>query len=120
MRLERFIRKSLGLKAHTVVKVEELPEGGLVAPVERLPNRPLSCGACGQATGAVAATRRPVRRWRDLSCRDQPLWLVYAPHRVRCRTCGLREPHAVFFQKHPASWITASTSSAPGAGGEAT
>ncbi|MGD0264571.1 MAG: hypothetical protein ABSD47_06365 [Candidatus Methylomirabilota bacterium] len=37
MRLETFIRKSLGMKAHTVVKTEELPDGGLVAHVERLP-----------------------------------------------------------------------------------
>jgi len=88
--MERFIRKSLGLKAHTVVKVEELPDGGLVAHVDRLPHRQLRCGVCGQATGAVAAARRAARRWRDLSCRDHPLWLAYAPHRVRCATCGLR------------------------------
>jgi hypothetical protein len=31
MRLETFIRKSLGMKAHTVVHVEEQPDGGLVA-----------------------------------------------------------------------------------------
>ena len=90
MRMERFIRKSLGLKAHTVVKVEELPEGGLVAYVDRLPHRALPCGVCGQATRQVAATRRPERRWRDLACRDTPLWLAYAPHRVHCPTCGLR------------------------------
>jgi transposase len=38
----------------------------------------------------VATTRRPERRWRDLALRDQALWLVYAPHRVWCPTCGLR------------------------------
>ena len=83
MRMERFIRKSLGLKAHTVVKVEELPEGGLVAHVDRLPHRALPCGVCGQATGHVATTRRPARRWRDLACRDQPLWDPWDPGRCQ-------------------------------------
>ena len=41
MRLETFIRKSLGMKAHTVVKAEALPDGGLVARVDRLPGRRL-------------------------------------------------------------------------------
>lgn len=90
MRMETFIRKSLGLKAHTVVKVEELPDGGLVAQVERLGNRTLRCGECGLPAPKVAKTRRPARRWRDLGLRDQPLWLVYAPHRVGCPRCGLR------------------------------
>jgi len=90
MRLETFIRKSLRMKAHTVVKVEDLPGGGLVAQVDRLPSRRLCCGECGRPAAKVAATRRPARRWQDLALRDQPLWLVYAPHRVWCSTCGLR------------------------------
>ena len=78
------------MKAHTVVQVEEQPDGGLVAHVERLPGRRLCCGECGCPATKVAATRRPARRWQDLALRDQPLWLVYAPHRVWCPTCGLR------------------------------
>ncbi len=38
----------------------------------------------------MATTRRPARRWRDPGCRNTPLWLAYAPHRVSCPTCGLR------------------------------
>ncbi len=90
MRLETFIRKSLGMKAHTVVAVEEQPDGGVVAHIERLPGRRLVCGECGHPARKVATTRRPARRWRDLALRDQPLWLVYAPHRLWCPTCGLR------------------------------
>ncbi len=90
MRLETCIRKSLRMKAHFVTQVEELPDGGLVAHVDRLPGRRLCCGECGRPAAKVAPTRRPERRWRDLALRDQPLWLVYAPHRVWCPACGLR------------------------------
>ena len=42
--METFIRKSLGLKAHTVVKVEaEDGERALVVYVERLGHRRLRC-----------------------------------------------------------------------------
>jgi transposase len=90
MRLETCIRKSLRMKAHFVTQVEALPDGGWVAHIDRLPGRRLCCGACGRPAAKVAPTRRPERRWRDLALRDQPLWLVYAPHRVWCPTCGLR------------------------------
>jgi transposase len=90
MRLETCIRKSLRMKAHFVTQVEALPDGGWVAHIDRLPGRRLCCGACGRPAAKVAPTRRPERRWRDLALRDQPLWLVYAPHRVWCPTCGRR------------------------------
>ncbi len=90
MRLETFIRKSLGMKAHTVTQIEVLPEGGLLAQVERLPGRRLCCGACGRPVKRVAPTRRPERRWQDLALRTEPLYLRYAPCRVWCPTCGLR------------------------------
>jgi hypothetical protein len=54
MRLETFIRKSLGRTAHTVVKTEELPDGRLVAHVDRLPGRRLCCGKCGWPASRVA------------------------------------------------------------------
>jgi hypothetical protein len=76
MRLETFIRKSLGMKAHTVVQVEEVADGGMLAFVDRLPGRRLACGECGHPAGKVATTRRPARRRQDLALRDQPLWLV--------------------------------------------
>ena len=57
MRLETLIRKSLGMKAHTVVKAEDLPNGGLVAQIDRLPGRRLCCGECGRPAPKVAGTR---------------------------------------------------------------
>jgi transposase len=78
------------MKADTITQVDWQPGGSLVAQVDRLPGRRLCCGECGHPAPKVAATRRPERRWQDLSVREQPLWLVYAPSRVWCPTCGLR------------------------------
>ena len=91
MRMETFIRKSLRLKAHYVVTVEEEPvPGALIVQIERLGHRRLRCGVCGRPATCVAPTRRPPRRWRDLDMREQAVQLVYAPYRVWCETCGLR------------------------------
>jgi transposase len=93
MRMETFIRRSLGLKAHAVVKVEEREAEGereLLIYVERLGQRRLRCGVCGLQAQRVAPTRRPERRWRDLAIRTHTVWLVYAPYRVWCARCGLR------------------------------
>ena len=91
MRMETFIRKALGLKAHTVARVEvREAEGELVVRVERLSQRRLRCGVCGLRARRVAPTRRPERWWHDLALRDSAVWLVYAPYRVWCPQCGLR------------------------------
>jgi len=91
MRMETFIRKGLGLKAHTVVQVtENEADGELVVQIARLGQRRLRCGECGLEASRVAPTRRPERRWQDRAMRDHVVWLVYAPYRVWCRQCGLR------------------------------
>ena len=88
MRLETCIRKGLRLKAH---RVQEVREDGqqLVAVVERVPGRAVTCSGCGRGASRVHS-RRPERQWRDLRVREQDLVLVYAPVRVRCRRCGVR------------------------------
>lgn len=59
MRMETFIRKSLGLKAHTVGKVAEGDGVQTVAVlVERMGQRRLRWGDCGRAARAVASVRR--------------------------------------------------------------
>ncbi len=90
MRMQTFIRKALGMKAHYVTGVEQASPTEVVAHVERLGHRRLRCGACGRAVGRVAAARRPPRRWRDLALHGQQLVLEYAPYRVWCPHCGLR------------------------------
>ena len=90
MRMETFIRKALGLKAHYVAQLEQASPSEWLAHVERRGQRRLRCGTCGREVGRVAAARRPPRRWRDLALHEQPLVLVYAPYRVWCPHCGLR------------------------------
>lgn len=91
MRMEAFIRKALGLKAHRVVTIEEDEAAGkLVVHLDRREHRRLQCGECGRGTVRIAPTRRPVRQWRDLAVREHIVELVYAPCRVRCPHCGLR------------------------------
>src|SRR2546426_10752918 len=91
MRLETCIRKGLRLKAHRVREVRE-EDGVLVAEIERIEGRKLTCGACSRRTRHVHS-RRPRRVWRDLRVRDQTLVLAYSPCRVACQACGARVEH---------------------------
>jgi transposase len=86
--VETFLRKQLGLKAHTVTKVEET-ERYMVVHIDRLGGRLLRCGVCRQRCRKVHSVRK-AREWRDLSMRKLPLKLRYRPRRVLCPRCGLR------------------------------
>src|SRR5450631_4711085 len=88
MLMETFMRKQLGLKAHTVTKVEET-EKYLIVHIDRLGGRLLRCGLCRQRCLAVHDIRAE-REWRDLSMRKSTLILRYRPRRVECPRCGLR------------------------------
>ena len=88
MLIETFLRKQLGLKAHTVTKVEET-ETFMVVDIDRLGSRLLRCGLCRQRCRKVHSMQRP-RVWRDLSMRKLPLKLRYRPRRVECPRCGVR------------------------------
>src|SRR5580698_2934764 len=65
--IETFLRKQLGLKAHTVTKVEEA-EQFMVVDIDRLGSRLLRCGLC----------------------RQRCLKVRYQPRRVECPRCGVR------------------------------
>ena len=87
MLVETFLRKQLGLKAHTVTKVEET-DRFMIVHIERLGRRLLRCGVCRQRCRKVHSVRKP-REWRDLSMRKLPLKLRYRPRRVECpRSAG--------------------------------
>ena len=88
MLVETFLRKQLGLKAHTVTKVEET-EKYMIVHIDRLGRRLLRCGVCRQRCRKVHSVRK-TREWRDLSMRKLPLKLRYRPRRVLCPRCGLR------------------------------
>ena len=86
--VETFIRKQLGLKAHTVTRVEETEEYKIIH-IDRLGTRLLRCGLCRQRCRKVHSLGRP-REWRDLSMRKLPWKLRYRPRRVECPRCGVR------------------------------
>jgi transposase len=88
MLVETFMRKQLGLKAHTVTKAEEI-EGCMVIHIDRLGDRLLRCGLCRRRCREVHSVGKQ-REWRDLSMRALPLKLRYRPRRVRCPRCGVR------------------------------
>lgn len=97
MRLETCIRKSLRLKSHRIRQVREEPDR-LVAEIEWIPGRTLMCSHCSRRTARIHARQAP-REWRDLSVRDRPLVLRYAPARVRCPACGPRVEHLPWAHK---------------------
>src|SRR5215471_18084753 len=68
MLVETFLRKQLGLKAHTVTKVEET-EKYMVVHIDRLRRRLLRCGVCRQRCRKLHSVRK-AREWRDLSMRE--------------------------------------------------
>jgi len=86
--IETFIRKQLGLKAHTVTKVEQT-EKFLIIHIDRRGDRLLRCGLCRQRCREVHSVCKE-REWRDLSMRKLPMKLRYRPRRVRCPRCGVR------------------------------
>ena len=88
MLIETFIRKQLGLKAHTVTKVEET-ERYMTIHIDRLGARLLRCGLCRQRCRKVHSVQK-AREWSDLSMRKLALKLRYRPRRVECRRCGVR------------------------------
>ena len=68
MLIETFIRKQLGLKAHTVTRVEE-SEQEMIVSIDRLGQRLLRCGVCRKRCKEVHDIRKE-REWRDLSMRS--------------------------------------------------
>ncbi len=87
MRVESIAERTLGLKDHRVVAVEE--EGDeLTAKVDVRRCRRLPCSGCGKRRRL--RDRLSTRRWKHV-----PLWgigvtIVYRPARVKCRQCGVK------------------------------
>src|SRR2546428_319909 len=101
MLIETFLRKQLGLKAHTVTKVEET-EKFMVVDIDRLGSRLLRCGLCRQRCRKVHSLQKP-RVWRDLSISD-----ILAPRRRRKIGNTSRRPGVgVEFHVTHTSWIIA-------------
>lgn len=85
MRDTTLLRRLLGVTCTRVLHVGMEEEGLMVsvAPSWRRPR----CGQCGKrAPGYDPAGER---RWRHLGLGALRIWLVYAPRRVECSTCGV-------------------------------
>jgi len=62
--METFIRKQLRMKSHYVSRIEET-DSTLIAYVERIGRRRLSCSRCRRPCPKTHG-RTSSRRWRDL------------------------------------------------------
>ena len=57
MRMETFLRKQLGLTAHTVTRVEETAKA-IIVHIDRLGQRLLRCGVCRRRCRAVHSVHK--------------------------------------------------------------
>lgn len=87
MLVESLVRRTLGVKDHKVVKVEEGVDGLRVLLAPRL-HRRLICSGCG--TRASLYDTMAERPWRHVPLWGIPVTLVYSPRRVHCPRCGVK------------------------------
>jgi len=85
MLVESIARKTLGVKNHVVQKVVE-EEAGLMIHLDLRKRRKLPCGTC--KTPGRVRDRLKRRTWKHVPLWGIPVFLLYAPARVDCRTCG--------------------------------
>jgi transposase len=85
MPINSIIRETLGIKDHRVEGIRR-EKGALVVELERHMGRLLPCSRCG--TRSRVRDRLAVRRWRHVPLWGIPVFLEYAPARVRCGECG--------------------------------
>ena len=85
MRSTTVVRRLLGVMSLFINSVN-FESRGLVARVRPQWRKP-RCGLCGRP--APRYDRLPGRRWRHLNHGRERIWLVYAPRRVECPTCGI-------------------------------
>jgi transposase len=80
------LERLLGLEG-LCVNGASLGPDGLVVHVWAGPTAP-RCGICNDFQSRYG--RNPVRRWRHLALERTPVWLSYAPRRVKCPAHGVR------------------------------
>jgi len=86
--MENIVKRTLGIKDHRIVKIEDGIEN-MVIHLSAIRRRHLPCGACGRRA-------RPVDRVKtERDFLHVPFWgiavfLRYRPWRVNCPDCGLR------------------------------
>ncbi len=87
MQLSSLVRKTLDVKDHRIESVEE-DMNGLEIRLARIKNRKLPCSVCGKRSWTYDTLKE--RIWRHVPMWGIPVRLVYAPHRVNCKSCGIK------------------------------
>lgn len=87
MLVESIVRKTLGLKRHSVKKVTE--EHGEIV-VYLFPDRrcKVVCSSCGSQGPGYDTLKE--RRWKHVPLWGIPVTLVYSPRRIECSNCGIK------------------------------
>lgn len=85
MHLEKLVRKTLSVKDHRVVSVEE-SAGSLHVELDCIRRRRLPCSGCGERR--KVRDRLPLRSWQHVSLWGIAVTLWYRPCRVCCPECG--------------------------------
>ena len=86
MLIESIVRKTLGLKDHRVVRVEQTADGLRVELARRWGHH-LPCSKCQHRR--KVRDQLAERTWRHVPLWGIPVLLVYAPWRVDCPKCGV-------------------------------
>ncbi len=86
LQVNELLERLLGLDGLSVLGASIQPHGLEIRVRPRLPAR--RCGICNDFWQGY--DRHPVRRWRHLALERTPVWLSYAPRRVRCPAHGVR------------------------------
>jgi transposase len=87
MLIESIVRKTLGLKRHSVKKVNEV-EGQLLIYLVPDKRYKLICSQCGAKAAGYDTLNE--RRWKHVPLWGIPALLIYKPRRVQCAQCGIR------------------------------
>ena len=86
MHVQKLVRKTLSVKDHRVVSVEEI-DGSLQVELEAIRRRRLPCSGCGERR--KVRDRLGLRVWQHVPLWGIPVTLRYRPCRVSCPACGV-------------------------------
>lgn len=87
MLVKSIVKWTLNLKSWRVKRVVRNGEGLMIDIVPRRRSR-ARCGGCGKRRPGYDTL--PERLWRHVALWGIPVWLRYAPRRVKCSRCGIK------------------------------
>jgi transposase len=87
MLMKSIVKWTLGIKSWRVKKISR-EGGGLVIDIVPRRRSRATCSGCGKRRSGYDTL--PRRVWRHVALWGIPVWLRYAPRRVKCPRCGIR------------------------------